>query len=712
MKLKGINTFERHVEKIVLVAVSVIFLAVLAMQFLLQPNLVKVGNGPAVPPQLAFEQVERKARELDAKMRQSPDLPDYALPDPAEQFAAALERPVAPRPRLAALGRPVPIQAAGAVGEIPEGTRIAPLNVPAPTGAVAAAYWLTLDPAEVVANAELRSMLADEQPFDVPLTSVQATFNGVALREALSTDPDGEEGPMTALPPNWWRGAVEVLAVRLEREELSPTGDWTNLTEVPALPGRPNLLAKVGEGVNGLAGAAQLLGQARGYGDQVFRPSVYRTIAGAPWVPPAEAAAAGGPSATTPEIDLKLRQRESLVAQADRQREAIAKAGGATGTRGAEREGGSGGGKGGMVRSGGQDREPQQQDSRTAALEARLKRLEDQIARIDEELAQLGYVAPSQPGSAPVQPVTPTQTQTATAFLDTADLTVWAHDLTAEPGKTYRYRVQVAVNNPAFGRDASLSEDQRGLAAEPVLLSAASEWTSPVQVLDDSYFFITGASEADQFGSSAATAELYRFYYGYYRKGETRLEPGDPVLASVKLPDPAMLPIYDLENLGAAVAPEQPAARPVDEGLGGGKGGTRAVAPSEEGRGGRAEQPSTQPNTPPAGAKPGPSSLTASADAFLLDVTRSPVAVEASLSGSSRQPVQVLLRGRDGSIAVRSPEEARSALYQRVAQSAQQGETQGQPAAPREPEPAAPTRQPTRDRQEPAGSGGGGMGGG
>src|SRR4051812_31421349 len=50
MKLKGVNPIEQHVEKIVLVTVSGVFLLVVAAQFLYEPNKVKVGSAAPVPP--------------------------------------------------------------------------------------------------------------------------------------------------------------------------------------------------------------------------------------------------------------------------------------------------------------------------------------------------------------------------------------------------------------------------------------------------------------------------------------------------------------------------------------------------------------------------------------------------------------------------------------------------------------------------------------
>jgi hypothetical protein len=61
------------------------------------------------------------------------------------------------------------------------------------------------------------------------------------------------------------------------------------------------------------------------------------------------------------------------------------------------------------------------------------------------------------------------------------------------PGKTYRYRMMVAVNNPAFARTSALVKEQQDLAGSPLVYSAASQWSEPIQVMADQYYFVTSA---------------------------------------------------------------------------------------------------------------------------------------------------------------------------------------------------------------------------
>lgn len=706
MKLKGINPIEQHIEKIVLVVVFTIFLAVLALQFLWHPNRVQIGNAEPVPPERAFDVVEQRAKQVQARMQATPEPLEVALENPADEFRQALAASVAPAPRTTAMGQPVTVEGIGAGAEISADIRVAAVEIPAPTRPVAASFWSTLDPGEVVASEELRKLVPAEQPFDKVAVSVEARFDGAALLEALVSDPDGEEGPLSPLPPNWWRSGLEIVTVSLEREELTPTGEWTDLTTVPAMPGRTNLVAELPKEAS-VEDMVNLVNDARAFGPAIYRPDFYRTIAGAPWVPPSQAATQTA-GVTSPEIDRKLRERADREASIARIDEQLAELGAAPAP--SQRSGG-GGAKGAGSSGGGTNDDrgaSRQNEQRKRTLELQRKRHQDRIAQIDQELRELGYAQTQANGMENTSTTNASASDEQTPLLETPDLAIWAHDLTAEPGKTYRYRIRVGINNPLFGKAPSLDEKQQELATVPVLMSEPSEWTDPVSVLSDSYFFITSASPADQLGPARASAELYRFYYGYYRRGTVTIEPGDVVEGGVKLPDPNLLPIYDITKLAQSTQPSAPARQeqPASP-SGGGKGGGAVVtepAP-EEGR-------STPVQVVAEGAQPGPRSLTASASMMLLDVTVSPVVTDRSVSGSAKTQFLAYFRGQDGGIAVKTPDEDRSSLYQQLVASARAGESQGQPAAPEQTERPQPRQRDRREPEPPPSSGGGGSTGG
>ena len=73
-------------------------------------------------------------------------------------------------------------------------------------------------------------------------------------------------------------------------------------------------------------------------------------------------------------------------------------------------------------------------------------------------------------------------------------ITLWAHDVTARPGATYRYRVVVTLLNPLFNRDSQLNDEQREAYADRLgLESQTSDWIE-VAVPPARRFFLVSAS--------------------------------------------------------------------------------------------------------------------------------------------------------------------------------------------------------------------------
>lgn len=710
MKLKGVSAFEQHVEKIVLVVVSVILLAVVTMQFLLQPNRVTVGRAAPVPPGEAYRPVEALAEDLRRRIQDTqPALPEVPQVDLAAEFQRRREAPLAPQAPRVSLGRSIPLEgvavaaSAGAAGEAP----VADLAIPAPTGAVAAALWSAIDPAEAIANPALMAMLPPEQPFDKVSVSVEGVFDGTALRRALMNDPDGESGPVRAVPSQWWLNSIEILAVRLQREELTDTGEWTNLVDVASPPGRVDVLDEVRKTVFSLPDLSEWVNEARIAAEDIRRPLFYPVIAGQPWVAPSEAVK--GAARRPPEVDREFRLRDQTAAQLAAAQDALDAARRGAGIR---PQPGEGGGRGRAGPGAGDPQRPAQPrtDPKVTFLEGRVKNLTDQLRKVDERIIALGY----DPETGGKREALAAAAQTFRALLDDAAVRLWMHDLTAEPGKTYRYRMHVAVNNPLYGRGAGLVADQQERSRQAVVLGEPSAWTDPVTVPPQTCYFITGASTAGELGGSVrATAEVYRMFYGFYRRGTVNLEPGDVIASDVRLPDKMLLPIWDLEKLRDPQAqpgfiPPPPVPGGEGEIVPGGRPGivTPPGFPAPP-------PPPGDPQTPtlPPGATPWEKPVAVAMTTFLLDVARAPIAGEAGLSGL-RERYQAFLRGPDGQIAVRYPDQDRdSDLYALVTTSAKEGETQGVPPEP-EPE-KTPIRIPGREPRErqPEGGGGGGGGG-
>ncbi len=701
MKLKGISPLEQHVEQIVLVTVSGIFLVVVAAQFLLTTNKVTVG-GQELSPGKAFEPAEQKALLLKAQIdRTDVELPPVPEVTVAEAFRRQLQGSVTPAKSLAsALGPPMMLEGVIDSESSMSARQIAVVPIPAPVPAAAQAYLVTFDPTEPVVIPELKSYLPAEQPMDKAVVSVEARLDGTAIRSAL------QQGGENAIPSVWWgNDRTAILGVRLEREEMVEPGTWSNLTEVPPPPGRFDGLVEAAKLKDGMGTVSDLVAEITMGGQQdILQPSFYRTIAGPEWLPPSEAAA----KVPVDEVQIsnKVRQIRSLRDLNSRSQLQLEEAGATPAPR-QPAPGNTGGGKGsagGAVAPA--PRQPTQttNNARVQSLQGAIEARDKKIEQLVGELAAVGRDEHGNPlASEPEAPGQGSQQQQQLRLMEDAAVRLWTHDLTAEPGKTYRYRVKFAINNPAFGRAAALVEDQKELAAKPELWSEASEWTPPVAVPADRYYFITSASEPSMLGAARVTAEVYEFFYGFYRKGSVGMEPGDMLVAQAKLPDAGKLLIYDVTqpSPGQQPALPTPAPAPVTPG---GKGGTPTAIPG----GG------PDPNAPapagelPANATPWDKPLIASEDVILLDVARIPG------DGS----VVAILRGRDGSLIRLQPRQDPAGMYQLVSTSAKAGENQGQPVLrpveePRQrPDRNIPGQREDRTPQPSGGTPGGGSGGG
>ncbi len=107
---------------------------------------------------------------------------------------------------------------------------------------------------------------------------------------------------------------------------------------------------------------------------------------------------------------------------------------------------------------------------------------------------------------------------------------MWAHDLFAEPGATYRYKLVAAPMNPLF-RYSRVAEEQRlanrdraSLAPSDADLQAAS-WTPPVTLNPRADFFFLGGN-ADQ---DRARVEVWKVYDGLWQRSDFEENPGNGI---------------------------------------------------------------------------------------------------------------------------------------------------------------------------------------
>lgn len=718
MRLKGISWAEQHFEKVFAGVFAVGALGVLTWQYVGGQSTVNVGKD-TVPIEQAYDPVVQEARRVAGLIGRSPESLPTLDKNPIAEFDKAYRGPVVPSPRLAV--------AIGASGVLPTAPGVAPsqlapiaeLQVPAASRPVAYAYMQTVHPVEIAQDPAVAGVLTQSAPFDEAFVTVEATFDGRALRAALERDPDGL-GPTRAIPRNWW-DAMQLLAVNIERQELTADGQWGNATTIPAMPGRFSLRPRIEAGVSGADELRTLREAATVAADQVRRPQPYAILMGEDWLPPTERVASDAEAhAGGPDMIAGTRRRIEQVARQKKQKEDLLATlppytqpddQGREGDRtppppGGRDGGGGGGGKGAGGRGpGGRNPGPgsgpsaaqpsPQNDARRRQLERAIEQDQEQINRLKRSIGE-----PVDGEAAAAAPVQPSEVQKLEPpLLDTQSVRLWAHDYTVERGKAYRYRMTLVFDNPMFGRGAVMIPEQVEWTRSTLVNSTPSDWSDAVRTDDQTYYFITSASEAGGPLNRAADAraELFVFTLGYWRRGGATLEPGDRVAAEIQVPDYAKLPPEVLNPIVDPAAPP-PGAEP--PGRAGGKG--PAAAP-----------PAPAPGAPPAGATPTALPMTTqafAAEAVLLGISQAPLPIETD-DGAPRMTTQAVLREQPGEIVVKIPDNEKSSdTFVRVSRSADQARLAATPRVP-ERQPNFPGRDRDLPPPPPGGGGGGGSGG-
>jgi hypothetical protein len=159
--------------------------------------------------------------------------------------------------------------------------------------------------------------------------------------------------------------------------------------------------------------------------------------------------------------------------------------------------------------------------------------------RFDEE----GNNQPQQQGNNIIADLRPDQN---------GNVDVWAHDETAKPGRTYRYRLRVVVANPLF--EANLAADPK-INAEPYLPLdpnvSWSEWTKPVAIPSDVDMMLVNAQVLG--GKEIARFRVKRFQEGQVNEAAKPFEvaPGDLIGGVEKAPPAPAAPGAVQDRLAA-----------------------------------------------------------------------------------------------------------------------------------------------------------------
>lgn len=564
MKLKGINAFEQHVEKIVLGVAVLGVVGIAAWQFLSAPTF-KVGRENVAPADVD-RLLDRKAQALQTQLRgdSTVKIPTDDVPLAGAAFNERLSKSVSPAKSYA---RSSPsfngmlVKSGGAAADVwYHEPRFGPLGM---LGVDQTADALTQDAAKAAAavspvvKAEFGTI---DGPKDVVWTTPIARIDLKAIREELKRAEPGAQPPRVQVPGVWYQETAFIVDVAFERQERKADGSWTDPVEVPLfsprdeeLLFRPRIAAASAElqddVFNTLGTTEKQL--------EILQPRFYDTVNNAFVAPTlasgdASAAAAASDDAGSARKRAQLRtQLEQKQRQADALRGDITKLGGpwddaqekkleeekkreeaerkaASGGSGSSSggkagSGGGGGGLGGAMKKGDTDVKGEAERERDAkrnrmlriAKTKQLKKLDGEIAGLEKQLGE----APS----AGVKKALP-------SLASMEEAVVWGHDLEVRPGGTYRYRCVARIYNPMFGKANQLVKEQAGNAAAFTIATERSGWSPEVAVSPRVRFFVTRATVGDgALQGGTAQIEVYRFVEGRWRRSEVTAQPGDRI---------------------------------------------------------------------------------------------------------------------------------------------------------------------------------------
>ncbi|MEM9084018.1 MAG: hypothetical protein AAGB34_10520, partial [Planctomycetota bacterium] len=541
MKKRQLSVIEIHIEKIVFAIASIALLALVSLQFL-SPITVEVNN-QTVAIENAADEVVDAAVLLDGQLKQA-----ESIEVPEAEDNGGMVKAMSPEIDVDPAGLAIAWEGID-VGDDPTETqedidlgpqeRYAEITVPALRNVVAGVFEGALSPSAVTEYSEqLEAIVGTQQPFDVRGVSVSADFPVAELRDSLTNPPAG-----TPIRQTWYQGRMEILDVELYRQRQNEDGTWSDAELVNAVPGAPSLREQLIDGLDDRRAQDRLIQQMGNTRGAIRQPPMLPFVAGEPWAEPQMLAARATGDREIQKDDLVSQIRE-ITRDIDRRESRLER-----------------------LRDGGRD------NRNSDGIQRQIDEIQEQIADLEaerselvEELRDLGYEIDLESGQFETRRVRENQREgsnrnrgDAGPLLEAREDTVmvWAHDIEAELGHTYRYQLRVSLVNPYFDQARLLMDEQKPLANDATIVSPPSEWSDPIVLLPHEVFMVRQAkaeasalpTDRDLLSSRAqANFDLYRFHYGYWRKGAISLDVGDALAGEISVPE---LPIFSVDDPNA-----------------------------------------------------------------------------------------------------------------------------------------------------------------
>lgn len=541
-RVKDAGFIQQHIEKLVLAAGVLVFFVAVMLFIVGNPYAIELGNKKYDSAKQVVDELKTGESRLRAGLDKPNPLPPIKTPNFAADYAKMLAQPVISGnklPNLSVTG----LTDATMTPDIPPPPRYALPTPPVPTkvSQIAASDVLETDFNPQIVNAYFQLIGERRDPADFSAVIIAAQFSTWDWMKRL-TNKSVDEGE-TAIPLGISTQRFGISGVLLVREEEISPGTWGNRVVVEPLPNQIRYLPdnKVSPDP---AQAMEIVTFIREAQLQVTQPELPLLNGFIQAVPPIgdglregadgfnafgiDAAIALGPA----EQKIKLIE-EQIAELMERQREREER-------KTPRRDGEGGGGPDGFDRPDKTERKDpltrqiEKLQERITGLqprankeaEVRQRKLEEQKLREERRLRDNAFDRGTRPGTGPDG-----QGNDAAENLQLqkdATVDVWAADVTMQPGKTYRYKVLVAVINPLYAVP-HLEKDQ--LAANltrAAILPSAKEienmpWGEPIRIEPRTRFFFTSGNEV------SGKTTVYRRVNGIYMSHTFDVSPGDPI---------------------------------------------------------------------------------------------------------------------------------------------------------------------------------------
>jgi hypothetical protein len=484
MKIKNVNFIEKHVEKIVLGVGLACALGVLSLYALSDPYYVKVGQGDPLYPADVEMKLQNQAKELERNLNsQSSGLPPITIPPYTATFEfLAHQTPPSPRPNLiywwASPGLdPMVFWVEG--GEAINRVTYDIPAVPLPTDVVAKANFAKLGRTSEAQRAQLEALTHATGPGDFFYVTVSGNFDMGKWRDAIMAGKEEKK----RIKEEWFRNAyliTFVYAVRSEWDEDKQ--EWGPQTRIEPLPGNPDYSNPQGPFTE--ADGQTLLREIRLNRKPIAEPPFLPVDAKRPW-------------SLSTDIDpsVRIRQLNTELTELQKRHETITK-----------------------DANTGKDRRL------NAREQQEVKELNAKMSTIREELAKLQAAALALTG--------PNRAEEGGGINMVQK--VWAHDVNVQPGKRYRYRLYVGIQNPLFQRNTALQPQQKMQQNNRVSQmteypASGNEGWVEVTVPKNNHFFVIGAQKATNPQESTVEAEVWKVFNAGWHKQVFTVQPGDAI---------------------------------------------------------------------------------------------------------------------------------------------------------------------------------------